>query len=57
MITSQIDFTNFKIKKKYPRIRSILNKITKNKNEVIKSLSKNYKDVFSNDLVKKYKKI
>ena len=56
MITSQIDFTNFKIKKKYPRIRAMLNKITKNKNEVIKSLSKNYKDVFSNALVKKYKK-
>ena len=34
MITSQIDFTNFKIKKKYPRIRAMLNKITKNKNEV-----------------------
>ncbi len=56
MITSQINFTNFKIKKKYPRIRVMLNKITKNKNEVIKSLSKNYKDVFSNALVKKYKK-
>ena len=56
MITSQIDFTNFKIKKKYPRIRAMLNKITKNKNKVIKSLSKNYKDVFSNALVKKYKK-
>ena len=56
MITSQINFTNFKIKKKYPRIRAMLNKITKNKNEVIKSLSKNYKDVFSNALVKKYKK-
>ena len=56
MITSQIKFTNFRIKKKYPRIRTILNKILKNKNEVIKSLSKNYKDAFSNDLVKKYKK-
>ena len=56
MITSQINFTNFRIKKKSPRIRTILNKILKNKNEVIKSLSENYKDAFSNDLVKKYKK-
>ncbi len=55
MLTSQIIFNNFKIKKNNTKAQKALISLINNKNEVIKSLSKDYKSSYSKNLVKKYK--
>ena len=52
MFTQNIIFKNFLIKEKKLTVKKNLNLILKEKNEVISSLSKSYKDSFSK---KKYK--
>jgi len=56
MITNCINFKNFQINKKFKQITIILNRILKKKNQVIQSLSNNYKDSFNFKAIKKYKK-
>ena len=46
MITNGIIFKNFLIKKKFKQISKDLNHILKKKNQVIQSLSDNYKNSF-----------
>ena len=60
MLTKNIKFRNFKFKgssKKSKKILSIYKKFIKEKNEIILSIDKNYKDSFSNKIVNKLKKI
>jgi len=56
MLTSGIDFLNFKEKGKKSPVKQKLTSIIKEKNQVIFSLSKNYKNNFNNKILKKYKK-
>ena len=56
MITELISFTNFKKIKNSTKIKNKLILLTKHRNEVIRSLSKGYKDSFSSKQIKKYKK-
>ena len=46
MIFSQIDFKNFRIKKKNPKLKAHLKLLLEKKNCVITSLSKDYKFSF-----------
>ena len=55
MLTSGISFVNFKKKNKSLKLRRNLQSIINNKNEVLNSLSKNYKDSYKKNLVDKYK--
>ena len=57
MLTSRINFKNFKLKKK-SNIKSKLKfrEIIKNKNSIIESLSENYKDRFKKKDLNKFKK-
>ncbi|MDC1178175.1 glucose-6-phosphate isomerase, partial [Candidatus Pelagibacter sp.] len=56
MLTPGINFTNFKIKKKSSLVKKNLISILKSKNEVVNSLSQNYKNSFTKKLLHKYKK-
>ena len=55
MITNGIDFRNFVINKNSKLIKSYLRQLLKKKNQVIQSLSINYKDSFKIKNIKKYK--
>ena len=61
MFGKNIKFKNFDLKKnrfnKKKQILNIYKNLIKEKNEVILSLDKNYKDSFSKKIVKKLKKI
>ena len=57
MITSRIDFTNFKIKKKTNLVKKFLFSLFEKKTEVINSLSENYKNNFDKKILEKYKKV
>ena len=57
MITSGINFTNFKIKKKTNLVKKFLFSLLEKKTEVINSLSQNYKNNFDKKILKKYKKV
>jgi len=56
MITSGIYFKNFNSKLKKIKIKDKLSLILKNKNSILESLSSNYKNSFTNKIIKKYKK-
>ena len=56
MITNGINFKNFLINKKSKQITIILNHILNKKNQVIQSLTSNYKDSFNIKILNKYKK-
>ena len=55
MLTKNISFKNFKIKKNNSKIERIFSSLIKEKNEVLLSMSKNYKNSFKNKIIKKYK--
>ena len=55
MLTSGISFVNFKKKNKSFKIRKNLQSIINDKNEILNSLSKNYKDSYKKNLINKYK--
>ena len=55
MITNGIIFKNFLIKKKFKQVSKDLNLILKKKNQVIQSLSANYKNSFDIKKLNKYK--
>ena len=56
MLTSGINFKNFKINKNFSHVKNKLDFIIKNKNQVIKSLSKDYVDSYKKRELRKYKK-
>ncbi len=56
MLTKGINFKNFKINKKSLIVKKKLISILSSKNEVINSLSQNYKDFFNKKILQKYKK-
>ena len=56
MLTSNIDFKNFKIKKDPKKVKKKLKKLLQENNEVIKSLRKTYKNSYNRKLVNKYNK-
>ena len=57
MFSSGIKFFNFKKKKyKIPKIKDHLNKLLRDDSSIIKSLSKNYKNSYDLEIIKKYKK-
>ena len=56
MLTKHISFKNFLIKKKYSVVKKNLNLILSEKNQVIVSLSKSYKDNFNKKNIKNFKK-
>jgi len=56
MFTSRISFKNFKLtKKKSPLVKKKLLALVKEKNEIIKSLTKDYKNNFNYKTLKKFK--
>ncbi len=56
MLTSRISFKNFKSKKvKFSSVRKKLTTLIKEKNEILKSLSKDYKYNFNHKKLKKFK--
>ena len=56
MLTSGINFINFKSKVKTHRLRKLLTFIIKEKNQVIESLGKNYKNSYTKKQILKYQK-
>jgi glucose-6-phosphate isomerase len=56
MLTKNIDFKNFKIKKNIQKVKKKLKKLLQENNEVIKSLRKTYKNSYNAKLVNKYNK-
>ena len=56
MLTKNIDFKNFKIKKNTQKVKKKLKILLLENNEVIKSLRKTYKNSYNKKLVNKYKK-
>ena len=55
MLTPGISFVNFKKKNKSFKLRKNLQSIINDKNEILNSLSKNYKDSYKKNLINKYK--
>ena len=56
MLTRNIDFKNFKIKKNTQKVKKKLKKLLQENNEIIKSLRKTYKNSYNRKLVNKYNK-
>ena len=56
MLTDGINFKNFNVKAKPQLVKKKFELLIKQNNEVLKSLSKNYQNSFSKNLVSKYKK-
>jgi len=56
MFTQNISFKNFLIKKKKLAIKNNLNQILNEKNQIISSLSKSYKDSFNKKNIKQFNK-
>jgi len=54
MLTKGVKFTNFKIKKNSLLIKKKLISLLKSKNEILNSLSQNYKDNFTKNFLLKY---
>ena len=54
MLTSKIFLRNFNFKIKNKKVKKNLSSILKEKNHVLKSLSKNYKDSYTKKKIKKY---
>ena len=56
MLTKKIDFKNFIINKKSLRVKKIFISLINSNNEILKSLSKNYKNSFKKKISTKFKK-
>ena len=55
MFTKNISFKTFKVKKNNSKIKRIFSSLIKEKNEILLSMSKNYKNSFKNKILNKYK--
>ena len=56
MLTTGISFINFKVKSKASRVKKELKFLINEKNQIIISLSRNYKNNFNKKILNKYKK-
>ena len=56
MLTSRINFKNFKIKADNKKVKKLLFSTISKRDNLLLSLSKNYQDSFSKSIIKKYKK-
>ena len=56
MLTKNINFKNFKLKKDNKQIKKDLEKVLKENNEVLKSLNTNYKNSYNKKTTSKFKK-
>ncbi|MDA9698287.1 glucose-6-phosphate isomerase [Candidatus Pelagibacter sp.] len=56
ILSNNIIFRNFKEKRKIHSLNKILNEILQKKNEILKSMTPDYKYSFSSKLIKKFKK-
>ena len=56
MLTKNINFKNFKLKKIDNKIKKDLNLILKKKNSILKSLSPGYKNSYSKKIISRFKK-
>ena len=56
MLTQNINFKNFKLKKFSKKVKEDLNVLLKEKNEILKSLSSSYKNSYNKKIILKYKK-
>ena len=56
MLTKNIEFKNFKVRKSNKKILHLLKKLFKEESEILNSLKKNYKDSFDNKTVSKLRK-
>ena len=56
MLTKNINFKNFKYKKNYKNILKLFDNLIKENNDILKSLSNDYKDSFKNIDLSKFKK-
>ena len=56
MLTTGIKFLNFKDKNSAKILKKKLNFLLKENNQVLRSLSKDYKNDYNTNIVKKYKK-
>ena len=56
ILTKNISFKNFSKGKKDKKLKKNLYEIINNKNEILRSLSKDYEYSYSKDLIKKFKK-
>ena len=57
MLTSNINFKNFKIKKKnFLKVKNLLSNILNEQSEILNSLKNTYKNSYKKGLIKKYKK-
>ena len=56
MLTTRINFKNYNFKSKNTSIKKKLNFLLNEKNEIIKSLSNNYKNSFNPNILSKYRK-
>ena len=57
MLTSNIDFKNFDIKRNSNKIKNLLKIFVKEDDQILNSLGKNYKNSFNKESLSKYKKI
>ena len=55
MLTSRINFIDFKLQKKNKKIKQLLNETLKNRNEVVQSLDKKYKNSYKINKLRKFK--
>ena len=55
MLTSRINFINFEQPKKNKKIKQLLNETLKNRNEVVQSLDKKYKNSYKINKLRKFK--
>ena len=55
MLTSRINFINFEQQKKNKKIKQLLNETLKNRNEVVQSLDKKYKNNYKINKLRKFK--
>ncbi len=56
MLTSNINFKNFKKKKNIKKVKKILKKLLQEDNEIIRSLRKSYRNSYHRKLINKYNK-
>ena len=56
MLTKNINFKNFKLKKKNKKINFIFNNLVKEKNTVLESLRASYKNSYNKKIILKFKK-
>ena len=57
MLTKNINFKNYKLKKDNKKIKSDLKLFLIENNEILKSLKLNYKNNYTNKIIKKIQKI